>query len=320
VARTLLQKIRLLFSLTFLITGLGGLKGAHGQTLTPVPSPYLIVSFRSSPDENRPSAHYLLNPAGEVKPYTLRPTPIPTPPPDPLGWVRSFLGEDFTPLGEVQWVVAPGSVPFPIVSFALPQAPSLELYILKEGVLRQVTDVPRLFPEAQTPILSASAQFLSWRPVYGGFLYRARLRDAAGFDHNALYLWDAETETSSLAPYFGLTPAWSPDGEILVGGRLEENPPTAPLYRLWWSNLSTNEEKPLAYGCNPFFSFDGAWLAYDGHEATQIEGYTRCLSSGRVFIRRMADDTSLELGAELGGYLNVVGWLPPWAYPEQSGR
>jgi hypothetical protein len=230
--------------------------------------------------------------------------------------VRSFLGEDFTPLGGVLWVVAPGLAPFPIVSFARPEAPSLELHILREGTLKQATEVWRLFPEAQMPILSASAQFLSWRPVYGGFLYRARLRDAAGFDHNALYLWDVTTETSDPAPYFGLTPVWSPDGEVLVGGRLEENPPTAPLYRLWWSDLSTREEKPLAHGCHPQFSFDGAWLAYDGHEATQTEGYTRCLSSGRVFVWRTADDTSLELGAELGGYLSVVGWLPLWEYPK----
>jgi hypothetical protein len=157
------------------------------------------------------------------------------------------------------------------------EQPYSDLYALEGGELRRLTEVLALFPDVPGPILSASAEFIALRPVYGGFLYRARLRDGGGVDHNALYWYDPAAGRSERMPYFGGAPAWSPDGQSLIGARLGEE-----RYELWRVDSDTGKEQFIAYGCHPQWSPDGDWVAYDLHQDPTWQNYTDCFSTGAV--------------------------------------
>lgn len=192
--------------------------------------------------------------------------------------------------------------------------PIVNLYAVVEGELGQLTDVIQLFPEASPPVLSASVEFIAVRPnSEGAFLYRARLRDAAGIDHNALFVYDPASDTPIPMPFFGKTPVWSPDGNQLVGSRLDDHDSAGyPLYSLWISDLVTGQEQQLSHGCNPQWSPDGEWIAYEGHDSSQWQNYTDCFSNGQVMLLNVETlDINPVVIPEAIGALELIGWGEP---------
>lgn len=189
--------------------------------------------------------------------------------------------------------------------------PYVNLYAVIDGNLQQLTDVISLFPNSQAPFLSASAEFLSVRPDHPSFLFRARLRDAAGNDFNGLYLYDFQTGETHTMPFFGKNPVWSPDGVFLAGSRLTQRNSQPPIYELWVSHVETGAENFIANGCNPQYSPDGAWLAYDLHESSQWQGYTDCFANGQVAAIRLDTGETLLLSKGLEKFVTLVGWIQP---------
>ncbi len=187
----------------------------------------------------------------------------------------------------------------------------LNLYWLDStGTIHQLTAIESMGNTSQ-PLLSASAEFLGWRPVkspqFLSFLYRARQRDRQGQDHNELRLYSLNDFSDTPAPYFGKTPAWSVDGNWLAGVRLNDAIP--PLYILWRVEWTTGETIEVGPGCNPTWSASGAWLAYDGHDNSQWQGYTDCFANGRVFTQNTESGEMIELSAGIGGYVLLMGWM-----------
>jgi len=185
----------------------------------------------------------------------------------------------------------------------------LNFYRVEGGILVQLTDVITLFPDVVTPYLSASVDFIAEKPDQTGFLYRARLRDAQGTDHNALYFYDFTQDKSQEMPFFGKDPIWSPDGKKLAGNRFEQAPDQAPLYVIWIVDLESGEEIQIAPGCNPQFSPDGIWLAYDGHNNPFWQNYTDCFINGQVEAVNLLTGEKIMLSDGLGNYVRLLGWL-----------
>jgi len=187
--------------------------------------------------------------------------------------------------------------------------PFVNFYTLNQnGTPQALSDVVALFPDHIPPILSASVEFIAWRPAHDGFLFRARLRDSSGQDHNALFWHDGQN--SQAMPYFGKNPVWSPNGLLLAGSRLETRPRgQPPLYGLWVVDVESGAEQRLDAGCNPQWSPDGAWLAYEGHVESQWQGYTDCFASGTVFAHNWQSGAKLMLSAGLNGHVALIGWL-----------
>lgn len=187
----------------------------------------------------------------------------------------------------------------------------LNFYRVENGALIQLTNVITLFPNAVVPYLSASADFIAENPDQTGFLYRARLRDANGTDHNALYFYDFTRVNSQEMPFFGKDPIWSLDGKRLAGSRFEQLPDQAPLYMIWMVDLESGEEIQIAPGCNPQFSPDGVWLAYDGHNNPFWQTYTDCFINGQVEAINLLTGEKILLSDGLGNYVRLLGWLIP---------
>ena len=183
------------------------------------------------------------------------------------------------------------------------------LYAVQVGSLIQLTDVIGLFPDAVPPYLAASVEFISVRPMQPGLLYRARLRDSTGNEFNALYLYDLATGVSIAIPYFGKKPVWSPDGIALAGSRLHQAEAEPLLYHLWISNLETGIEQEIAPACNPQWSPDGAWLAYDHHDNPFWQNYMDCFANGQVAAVNLETGEKVLLSANLSGAAQLIGWL-----------
>ncbi|MBZ0316530.1 MAG: hypothetical protein K8L91_08940 [Anaerolineae bacterium] len=192
-----------------------------------------------------------------------------------------------------------------IFSMTGPTDNFLNLYWLdSSGTIQQLTSVEKMGDSLQ-PLLSASAEFLNWRPQFLSFLYRARQRDMQGRDHNELRLYSLDDFSDVPAPYFGKTPVWSADGDWLAGVRLNDTTP--PLYILWRVEWTTREAIEVGPGCNPAWS--GNWLAYDGHDNSQWQGYTDCYANGRVFAQNTNSGEAIELSAGIEGYVLLIGWM-----------
>jgi hypothetical protein len=187
-------------------------------------------------------------------------------------WRAQILAQATPLAGPRDFHPVPDAEPTTVI-FAMtgPQDNFLNLYGLRpDGAIRQLTRVEQQL-EPAAPALSASADFINWRPGRAGqFLYRSRLRDLQGQDHNRLWLYDLTTRTETPAPYFGKDPVWSPDGARLAGARLNGDDPL--LYVLWIAGVESNEEVEIGPGCNPAWSPSGDWLAYDGHVNSQWQG------------------------------------------------
>lgn len=195
-----------------------------------------------------------------------------------------------------------------IFSMTGPTDNYLNLYLIdNEGNIQQLTYVETGAAE-NTFLLSASAEFINWRPTESSqFLYRVRLRDGAGQDFNELHLYDL-TENSELpAPYFGKNPVWSADGMWLAGVRLNESTP--PLYILWRVELATGQEFEIGPGCNPAWSISGKWLAYDGHDNSQWQGYTDCYANEQAYAQNIETGEAIELSKGYAGSIQVIGWI-----------
>ncbi len=198
-----------------------------------------------------------------------------------------------------------------IFSMTGPSDNFLNLYWLdSSGTIQQLTSVEKMGDSPQL-LLSASAEFLNWRPVdsprFLSFLYRARQRDAQGQDHNELRLYSLNDFSDVPAPYFGKTPVWSADGDWLAGVRLNDTTP--PLYTLWRVEWATGETIEVGPGCNPAWSALGNWLAYDGHDNSQWQGYTDCYANGRVYAQNTESGEMVELSAGIEGYVLLIGWM-----------
>ena len=188
--------------------------------------------------------------------------------------------------------------------------PFVDFYALLNGELRQLTDVITLFWDFTPPILSASVEFIALRPGYAGFLYRARLRDSTGTDFNKLFFYDFAAQNSIEMPFFGTDPVWSPDGMQLAGSRLGENEVGLPLYSLWVVDLRNGSELEIAPGCNPQWSPEGAWLAYDVHVDARWQGYIDCFASGDVEGIHLQNGERILFSDSLSGFVTLIGWRP----------
>jgi hypothetical protein len=226
--------------------------------------------------------------------------------PAPRTSIQSRL--PFRPLFAPISVAAPGLTWAEDYLYAItgPADPIVNLYALVGDEARQLTDVAALFPDFSPPILSASAEFIVARPGHESFLYRARLRDGQGEDHNGVFLYDPATDDSLAMPFFGKAPVWSPDGMRLAGSRLDERD---GLYHLWISDLETGHETPLATGCNPQWSPDGVWLAYEGHDSSQWQNYTDCFSNGQVVAINVVTAQVIPIAVPMAqGSVRLVMW------------
>ncbi len=224
-------------------------------------------------------------------------------------WTSQILAQ-FTPLsGPRDFHPLPymPSVPTSVIfSMTGPTDTFLNLYWLDSvGAIHQLTSVEKIGHPNQS-ILSASAEFLNWRPSESPqFLYRVRQRDLQGQDQNELRLYSLNDFSDIPAPFFGKIPAWSSNGDWLAGVRLNDTTP--PLYILWRVEWASGAETEIGPGCNPAWS--GAWLAFDGHDNSQWQGYTDCYANGRVYAQNMDTDEVIELSAGIGGYVLLIGWM-----------
>jgi hypothetical protein len=234
---------------------------------------------------------------------TLVPAPLPTPNISPI------TPPSFQPLFGPQPIAIPaGAYPDPLYKMSGEASTTVNIYALIDGTYQPLTNVLSLFPAATEPILSASAEFIAARPKHSGFLYRARLRDGTGVDHNGLYLYDLATQSNLAMPYFGKDPVWSPDGIWLAGSRLDEDS-NPPLYTVWIANILTGEERPLGHGCNPQWSPDGKWLAFDGHDNSQWQGYTDCFAGGQVYGINLENGEQILFSEGITDFVTLVGWV-----------
>ena len=223
-------------------------------------------------------------------------------PDDPLAAIRAVAGEGFTPM------FGPVMVDKGLYLMAGVGDPAVNLYTIKDDALIQLTDARTIFPEAVAPLLSASVEFIAPRPKHPGFLFRTRIRDARGTDRNALFYHDM-TRAQPM-PFFGKDPVWSPDGLSLAGSRLRNLDDGTPRYRLWLVEVISGDETYLADGCNPQFSPDGAWLAYDLHENATWQSYTDCFASGQVEALNIHTDARVLLSDGLSEFVTLIGWQP----------
>ena len=229
-------------------------------------------------------------------------TITPEPPINHLAAIRAAAGEDFTPL------FGPVLVDEGVYLMAGENDPAVNLYALQNGDLMQLTDARMIFPEAVEPLLSASVEFIAPRPDHDGFLYRARVRDAEGTDHNALFYHDLTGSVPT--PFFGKDPVWSPDGLQLAGSRVRTLDDGSPRYGLWVVDVASGDVTFVADGCNPGWSPDGAWLAYDLHENATWQGYTDCYASGQVEALNLVTCERILLSDGLQDFVTLIGWLP----------
>lgn len=260
--------------------------------MTPAP-PFLSVIVRSEDD----GGFYRVSLEGDfegIPTPNATPTPIVSPIPDSLNGRSLFPPLRVADAPDDLFVMSGETTPF------------TDFYTLDStGQPDQLTDVVALFPQAKPPILSASVEYLSARPGHDAFLFRARLLDSDQTTHNGLFLYSFDDHTLAPMPYFGKSPAWSPDGMALVGGRFDEQ---AALYILWIAVLSDTEESRIGPGCNPRWSADGAWIAYDSHESAQWQNYTDCFASGEVMAYHLEDERNITLTAALTDSVALWGW------------
>ncbi len=218
-------------------------------------------------------------------------------------WTDAILSQ-FQPLsGPFAFAETPAGV---IFSMTGEQYTYLNLYLLDDtSTITQLTTVESV---ADEPIFSASAEFIAWRPVSDSeFLYRVRVRTLDDNDINRLYLHDIQTRTDVEMPFFGKNPVWYPDGQQLVGGRLNDDEP--PLYELWRIDITTETEKLIGPGCNPQLSPDGRYLAYDGHDNARRQHYVDCFVNGEVYLFDFETGQSKLLTEALHKRVRLMGWV-----------
>jgi len=231
---------------------------------------------------------------------TLSPRPTVAPLPHPLDEIEQATGTRYAPLSIRR-------VDDRLYAMTGDDHPYVDLYTLSSGNLQQLTDVQTLFPEAVAPLLSASADLVVWHPIENAFLYRARVRDSDGTDHNALYLYSFDTEQSDVMPYFGKDPVWSPDGTALAGSRLETDN-EIPRYRIWIVDLESGERTPIDYGCNVQWYAD--WIAYDQHDDARYQNYVDCFANGEVAVYNITTGGTQQITTSIEGYVTLIGWSP----------
>jgi hypothetical protein len=218
-------------------------------------------------------------------------------------WEDAILSQIQPLSGPYSFIKTPAGV---IFSMTGEQNTHLNLYLL-DGTdsIEQLTVIETL---VDRPLLSASAEFIAWRPESASeFLYRVRLLDFSGIESNTLYLHNIETGIDIEMPFFGKDPVWSTDGQQLVGARLNDDNP--PLYELWQVDLTNGRELTIGPGCNPQFSPDGLFLAYDGHDNSQWQSYTDCLANGEVYLFEFDVGQSRLLTEDLDDLVQLKSWV-----------
>lgn len=228
---------------------------------------------------------------------------VPDAPVDNSEWVDAILSQAKPLSGPFALVETPGGL---IFSMTGTQDTFLNLYLLDgTDTIQQLTVIESM---VDGPILSASAEFIAWRPESASeFLYRVRVQSLAGDDLNHLYLHDLETSTDVEMPFFGKDPVWSPDGQQLIGGRLNENEPR--LYIMWRVDLISESEQIIGAGCNPQFSPDGRYLAYDGHVNARRQHYVDCFVNGEVYLFDFETGRSRLLTETLHKQVRLMAWV-----------
>jgi hypothetical protein len=223
-------------------------------------------------------------------------------------WITQVLAQTEPLSGPRDFIPVPNSSDKQVI-FAMtgPSDNYVNLYLLDEdGAIQQLTQTEALW---EGTVLSVSTSFIAWRPHYEGqFLYRTRVLDVTGKDHNHLWVYDLNRSTAFPAPYFGDQVVWSLDGNQLAGIRLDTSI-TPPLYQIWIEDLTSGKARLLDYGCMPKWSPNGEWLAYQGHTNSQWQGYTSCYADGRVFaVHLTTTQPALELSDNLSGFVTLLYW------------
>ena len=221
-------------------------------------------------------------------------------------WTASVLQQVQPLSGPRKFVTVPNSMNSTIFAMTGTADNMLNLYLLdKTGQIQQLTYSAQTMAE-NSSLLSASVEFIAWRPLHPTqFLYRMRVHDIEGNGTNQLYLYDLAAQTTTAIPYFGKSPVWSPDGLSLVGARFNEE---TRLYELWQEDITTHEATYLDNGCNPQFSLDGVWLAYDAHTSSQNLNYTDCFANGEINLMHMPTQQHYWLTEQIGGYAQIIAW------------
>jgi hypothetical protein len=226
-----------------------------------------------------------------------------------VGWRDAILAQTQPLSGPRDFIPVPSAQEAVIFTMTGAQDNYANLYLLDaDDAIQQLTFAETVAPEGSV-VLSASTSFIAWRPAYETqFLYRARARTGDGTDWNRLFLYDEKTQTSAPMPYFGQDPVWSPDGNRLIGGRLDSTL-DPPRYMLSIAELESGTTTTVQAGCNPQLSPDGRWLAMDVHTDSQWQGYTDCFADGDVVLHNLETGVIVEVTRGISEFTHVVGWL-----------
>lgn len=133
---------------------------------------------------------------------------------------------------------------------------------------------------------------------------------------NALILIDQAGKINSL-PWMGVSPRFSPDGNFLAGTQLVNDHEGVPRFEIALYEIKTGKLRSLTddlkdSACDPQWSPDGKWIAYDLVSPT-YQAYVDCFWGRGVAAERFPDGDdwmllSSALPKEIQDSVHLVGW------------
>ncbi len=161
-------------------------------------------------------------------------------------------------------------------------------------------------PQAISP-LSGEDRVLreAWSPDGARVIYQA-----VGTD-NAIIVRDASgAELTRLDdrlsfPRFAFSAAWSPNGDRVVLGGSNGQCPFGMLVTNASFSFITRAERPNPGVCNPTWSADGRFIAYEGVLGGNVTGDGRL----DVYVANASGVGSRNLTSRLGGQVRLLGWI-----------
>lgn len=154
---------------------------------------------------------------------------------------------------------------------------------------------------------------LGLRPKHNQFLASVQIvmPDSAT---NSLILFDRVTRTLTLLPWLGKSPDWSPDGRYLAGTQLTTTKAGDPrfdvvVYDVDLAQTAVITETQMGSSCNPQWSEEGNWIAYDLVDA-RFQSYIDCFPGRGVVAQTWPDrENYVVLTSKLPEGVHLVAWI-----------